>query len=160
MPSRKPLVIIDGQIRQIPVGDTLDAAASEVDVIALNNANTVAAPIGAPIYLSAANSFMPARANAGPSTEVLGFVRDVSIAPAGTGSIQTDGVLVASTAQWDAVTGQTGGLTAGGVYFLDAATAGKLTTVAPTTLGQYVLRLGRAVNATTFEISIGVPILL
>lgn len=160
MALRKPLVVIDGLVRQLPTGDSLDAVASEVDVVALNNGNTLAAPIGTPIYISAANTFLPARANAGATVEVLGFVRDVSIAPSANGSIQTDGVLVASAAQWDVVTGQTGGLTSGAIYFLDAANVGRITNVAPTTLGQYVLRVGKAVNTTSLEISIGEPILL
>lgn len=160
MPTRKPLVIIDGQVQQLPAGDTLDAAAAEVDVVLLNNAGGLAAPIGTPVYVSAANSFQSARANAGATVEVLGLVRDASVAPAANGSIQTDGMLTATAGQWDVITGGSGGLVSGSTYFLDAANAGKLTTVAPTQTGQYVVRVGRAINTTSLEISIYPPILL
>ena len=41
--------------------------------------------------------------------------------------------MVATTAQWDAVAGTTGGLAFGANYFLSAGTAGLLTATAPTT---------------------------
>jgi len=51
-------------------------------------------------------------------------------------------------------------LTPGATYFLDPSTAGRITTTAPTTAGQYVVRVGRAVDATTLDIEIELPILL
>ena len=160
MPARKPLVLVDGLIRQLPPGDTVDAASSEVDVISLTNAGAAAAPIGSPVYVSAANNFALARANAGATARPIALVRDASIAQSAAGFVQTDGVLEATTAQWDAVTGQTGGLTPGSVYFLSAATAGRLTTTAPTTSGEYVVRMGIAISTTGMEITITPEILL
>lgn len=160
MASRKPLVIINGQIQQLQAGDTLDASVSEVDVVAMQNGNAAPITIGQPVYVKAASSVDLAQASASGTVEVLGLVRETSIAAAATGVIQTDGVLAATTAQWDAVTGGTGGLTAGTVYFLSAATAGKLTTSAPTSTGQYVVRIGKAISTTEMEITIGQPILL
>lgn len=154
MAARRPLVIIDGQTAQLPAGDTLDAPVSEVDVMALTNGAGTAAPFGTPVYISAANTFQPARANAAATHGPIGLVRDASIAAAASGSIQTDGVATGTTAQWDAVTGQTGGLTSGSVYFLSSATAGRLTTTAPTATGEYVQRVGRAISSTSLEISI------
>lgn len=156
----KPAVIIDGMVQNLPAGDTLDAAASEVDVVVLNNASSLAQAIGTPVYISAANAFQPAKADAGATVEVFGLIRDPSVAPSANASVQTDGVLTASTSQWDLITGQTGGLTPGATYFLSPATAGKLTTTAPTASGHYVLRVGRAVNTQTLEISIQPPIKL
>lgn len=158
--ARRPLVVIDGQIAQLPAGDTIDAPASEVDVLPLNNGGAVSAPFGSPVYLSAAGQFQLARANAQATHDVLGLVRDPSIAAGASGSIQTDGLITGSTAQWDAVTGQTGGLTAGSYYFLSINTAGKLTTIAPTSQGEYIQRVGKAITSTSLEISIPFSILL
>ena len=158
MAARKPLVIINGQTQQLPSGDTLDASVSEIDVVSLSNANASSQPIGTPVYISAADSCQPARANASGTCDVTGFVRDTLIATSTSGSIQTDGILTATTAQWDAVTGGTGGLTAGATYFLSASAAGQITATAPTASGQYVTRLGKAISTTSLEISIQPPI--
>lgn len=160
MPARKPLVIISGLVQQLPTGDTLDAPVSEVDVIALTNGSSSAATIGTPVYISAANTFQPSRANAALTAKVLGLVRDASVAASSQGIVQTDGVLAATTAQWDAITGQTGGLTSGATYFLSAAVAGKLTTTAPTATNEYVLAVGEAISTTTLEIASQPRILL
>ena len=154
MASRKPLVMVNGIPAQLPAGDTLNATASEVDVLGLTNGGASAAPICSPVYISAANTFQLARANASGTYRAVALIRDASIAAAASGSCQSDGVLTASTAQWDAVTGQTGGLTTGAQYFLSSTTAGRLTTTAPTTTGEYVLPMGTALSTTDFEISI------
>lgn len=158
MPARKPLVIINGVTQQLPAGDTLDASASEVDVVSLTNAAGSAAVIGIPVYISAANAFQPARANASGTCDVAGLVKDTSIAAGASGSVQTDGVFTASTAQWDAVTGGTGGLTPGAIYYLSAGTAGRLTATAPSSTGEFVSRVGKALSTTALEITIQPPI--
>jgi hypothetical protein len=160
MPARKPLVLIDGQIQQLPAADTVDAASAEVDVIGLTNGGGSSAPGGAPVHISAAYAFNLSRANAGATVQTIGLVRDPAIAAAAAGNVQTDGVLTLTTGQWDAVTGETGGLVAGGIYFLSATIAGRLTRTAPNTSGQYVLQIGKAVAPQALEISITVPILL
>lgn len=160
MPARKPLVIIGGAIRQLPPGDTVDAASSEVDVIALTNEGSVDAPIGSPVYISGDNAFQLARANAGATVNAIALVRDPNIPAAANGYAQTDGTLTATPAQWDAITGESGGLVAGSTYFLSAAAAGQLTRTAPVTQGEYVLQIGKAVSAETLEITITVPIQL
>ena len=160
MATRKPLVIINGQIQQLQPGDTLDAAVSEVDVISKENGNASPITIGHAVYTKADGTVDLAQANASGTVEVLGFVKDASIASSSSGIIQTDGILAATTGQWDTATGDSGGLTPGAVYWLDPSTAGKLTTTAPTTIGQFVVRLGKAVSTTELEISIEPPILL
>ena len=160
MALRKPLVIISGQVQQLPSGDTLDASTAEVDVVTLTNGNASPIVIGSPVYSDAAGSVDLAQANASGTVEVLGFVKDTSISASASGSIQTDGILAATTGQWDIVTGDTGGLVAGTVYYLDPTTAGKLTATAPTTTSQYVVRVGKAISTTEMEISIEPPILL
>lgn len=160
MAAKKPLVLTDGQIEQLQAGDTLDAAASEVDVVAKTNDNASSIVIGTPVYVKANGNVDKAQANASGTIQILGLVRDTSIAAAASGAIQTDGVLSATTVQWDAVAGTTGGLTPGAVYYLSATTAGLLTETAPTTAGQFVVRVGLALSTTELDISVTAPIKL
>jgi GH18 family chitinase len=154
MASRKPLVIVDGRIRQIAAGDTLDVSVNEVDVISQVNDNAGALVIGTPVYTSGSGSVDKAQADDVATVEVLGLVRDASIATTVAGNIQTDGVLTATTGQWDAITGQTGGLTVGAVYYLSPTTAGNLTVTAPSAVGHFVARIGKAISETELEITI------
>ena len=55
---------------------------------------------------------------------------------------------------WDGVTGQTGGLTTGANYYLSAATPGKMTTVAPSSAGDFIILLGVARDPTTMILNI------
>ncbi|HEY9697018.1 MAG TPA: hypothetical protein V6D10_07130 [Trichocoleus sp.] len=158
MALRKPLVMINGLPQQISSTDTLDATLAEVDQVSMTNGESSSIVIGAPVYVSAANTVKKAQANALGTMDILGIVKDVSVAAAGSASIQTDGQITATTTQWDAVTGGTGGLTAGAVYYLSATTAGQMTVTAPTTSGQYVIRIGKALSTTIFDLSIGQPI--
>jgi len=160
MAAKKPLVITAGQIEQLQAGDTLDASVSEVDVVSKTNDNAGAIVIGAPVYQKSNGNVDKGRANAQGTVQLLGLVRDVSIAAAASGIIQTDGILAATTGQWDAITGGSGGLTPGSPYYLDPATAGMLTVTAPTTVGQFVVRVGLATSTTEMDISITAPIKL
>lgn len=155
MALRKPLVIVTGQIQQIQSGDVLDVAVTgEVDVVSLEN-DTGAAVIaeGAPVYCKSAGKVDDAQADAVATVEVIGLAQD-EIAYQASGNIQTDGVLALTTEEWDAITSDTGGLTAGTVYYLDPDTAGMLTTTAPTADGDFVVRVGKAISTTDMEISI------
>lgn len=160
MAAKKPLVITAGQIEQLQAGDTLDAAVTEVDVVSKTNDNASPITIGQPVYQKSDGDVDLGRANAQGTVQLVGLVKDASISAAGSGLIQTDGVLVASTGDWDAVTGGSGGLTAGSPYYLSAATAGFLTATAPSTTGQFVVRVGLALSTTELDISIEPPIKL
>jgi len=156
MAAQKPLVIISGQIQQLPSGDTLSAAASEVDVVSLTAAATVVALC--PVYISAANTFNKAAANASGTAKPIGFAVD-AISSAASGFIQTDGIIAGTTGEWDAVAGTTGGLTAGTTYFL-SGTAGLITATAPSASGNYVVKVGTAISTIELEISISNSTLL
>ena len=52
------------------------------------------------------------------------------------------------------------GLTAGADYFLDPATAGKLTTTPPSTVGQFNVYVGRAKSSTDMHLDIRFAIAL
>jgi hypothetical protein len=111
--------------------------------------------IGYPLYLSGGLVY-PAQSNAAGTTQVVGVsINDVA---AGIScSYITEGSITRSN--WTDIAG-TVGLSSGATYFLDPTTAGRITTTAPTTAGQYVVRIGRAVNATTLDVEIELPILL
>ncbi len=124
------------------------------------NDNAGSIVIGAPVYVKSNGNVDLAEANATATTLVVGLVHDTSIATTVSGLVTVEGVVTATTAQWDAVTGQVGGLTAGSVYYLDPATAGMLTVTAPSTTGQYVATVGLAMSATKMKITIQPTILL
>ncbi|MBW2562198.1 MAG: hypothetical protein JRE40_15270 [Deltaproteobacteria bacterium] len=152
MALRKPLVMVSGQITQLSASDTLDAVVQEVEVITATNSNAGAIVIGMPVYVDGAGTVDKAQADASGTKKLLGLVTDVTVATAATATIQTEGILAATTGQWDAIAGTTGGLTAGSVYFLDAATAGNLTETAPSTATQFIVPCGLALS--TLEIQI------
>lgn len=156
MPTRKPLVIVAGQIQQLQAGDTI---ASPIYVSQTND-EAGAIVIGTPVYNDVADGVKKAQANAAATIRVLGLVSDVTVAAGQAANIQTSDVLVATTAQWDAVTGGSGGLTAGSQYYLDPATAGKLTLTATSTTGQYLVRIGLAMSATELDVRIDPTTLL
>jgi hypothetical protein len=156
MTVRKAIVLNAGQLEQLQPGDRLDMGNSVGRTN--NNAGTIV--IGQPVYGVSGTAVDLAKADAQSTIRVSGLVVDVSVAAGAQAEILPDGILTATTGQWDAVTGQVGGLTPNANYFLDPATAGKLTTTAPTTPGQFVLRVGHALSATEFEIEVQQPIKL
>ncbi|MFA5976507.1 MAG: hypothetical protein WC859_10150 [Elusimicrobiota bacterium] len=155
MAVQKPLVLIGGQIQQIPAGDTLSAASSEVDVVSKVNGNAGTIVICTPVYPSSNTAVDKASAGASGTKKVLGLMQSASTASAASGLVQTDGVLTATTGQWDAVAGTTGGLTAGTIYYL-SATAGLITATAPSTSGNYVCAVGLALSTTELDIDVDI----
>jgi hypothetical protein len=160
MAIRKPLVLNGGQIEQLQAGDVLDAVVAQSDSVGVTNGNASPIVIGAPVYIKAADQVDLAKADAQGTVQVLGLIKDASIASSAAGNAQTGGVLSATTAQWDAITGDVGGLTANAIYWLSASTAGKLTRTAPTTVGQFVVRVGIALSTTELKIEPEAPIKL
>jgi hypothetical protein len=160
MALRKPLVMNAGQIQQIQVGDTLDAPQGGGDVISQTNDEVGAVVIGCPVYNDANDGVKKAQANAAATAACIGLMATTSTAAAGSGSVMTNGVLTATTTQWDAVAGTTGGLTKGTRYYLSAATAGIITSTAPTTVGQYVVELGIGISTTEMLLNVRQAILL
>lgn len=129
-------------------------------VVLASNSSGSSIVQGAPVYVSGAGAMAPARANGFSTAGVLG-IANALVAPSATGGVVVTGPLVLTTAEWDAVvTGESGGLTSGTLYFLDSAAAGKLTATAPSTPGQVVTLIGRALSPTTLIIMIAPPLLL
>lgn len=84
----------------------------------------------------------------------------IAIADAAIGfavNYRTSGCFELTTAEWDAVTGGSGGLSPGSTYFLDP-TNGMLTT-SPTDAG-FLVQVGRALSSTEFAIEGDGPIRL
>lgn len=161
MALRKPLVIVAGQIQQLQAGDTLNASVTESEVISVTNGSggALALVIGTPVYISGDDTVKKANAAALATANVIGLVADVSIADGDGGTVIVEGVLTATTAQWDAVTGGTGGLVAGTLYYLDA-TAGLLTATPLTTVGQYIAPIGVALSTVALKLDVEPTILL
>ena len=162
MTLRIPLVLgADGLPQQVQSGDTISATVSTASVRAVtNNESAAAITIGMPVYAFAADGVKRAQGNAKATSRVAGLVFDASIAAAGVGNIAQSGILIATTIQWDAVAGTTGGLIFNTTYFLDSATAGKITATPPSTVGQCNVVIGVAISTTELEIQISQPILL
>jgi len=153
--KKKPIVITAGQLEQLQPGDHLDLSNS----VTKTNSTGSALVIGTPVYVNGGNA-TKAQADAQSTIRVAGLVQDVSAPTAGPVEVATDGILVATAGQWDAITGQTGGLTEGADYWLDESTAGMLTPTAPDQAGDFVVPVGHAMSSTEFEIELGRPVKL
>ena len=154
MATRKPLVIISGQVQQLPAGDDISGAVATLTTT-LTNSNAGAITIGQVVYVDGAGSCDLAQANASATAKGLGLVADASIASAASGAIQYGGIL--TSADWTNVIGSTN-LTAGAEYFVDPSNAGQLTATAPTTTGQFVTYVGRAISTTALLIEVSRPV--
>lgn len=161
MALRKPLVIAGDQVEQLQAGDTLDAPQGGGDQQVLTNDEATPVVIGAPVYVDANDGFKKAQANAVGTASVIGLAaKDPSIAAAAAGPVTISGVLTATAAQWDAVTGDVGGLVFNKKYFLSALTAGKITQTAPIVVGNLVVEVGVALSTTELKVNIQRTILL
>ncbi len=125
-------------------------AASTVN-LTNNNAGTVV--IGAPVYSVASGAFDLADCTTAAKALVIGLVATPTILAAAIGAIQSTDVLTATTAQWDAVAGTSGGLAFGTTYYV-GATPGTIIAIAPTSVGQYDTQVGNALSTTQLSIVI------
>jgi hypothetical protein len=155
MSFRIPLVIVDGLVQQLQPGDTL------VTTTAINNTRSAAngeplAPlvIGSPVYVAAVDTCRQAKGDAYFSSKVIGLWYEFSTPIAQFGSFASSGILVATTTQWNAISGSTNGLITGARYYLDTANAGRITSTVPSTSGLFIVPLGIALSTTEFEIAI------
>jgi len=151
MAQKKPLVLNSGQMEQLQSGDYI----AGIDLPQLTNDEAGAIVIGTPVYVDANDGVKKAKADAVGTANVIGLVAEVSISNGAVGGIQTDGILAATTGQWDAVAGTSGGLTKDTWYYLSAATAGLITATAPSAAGQFVKPIGIAISTTEMKIDIG-----
>jgi hypothetical protein len=162
MTDRAVLVMgADGLPQQLQSADRIVVPISSNDIrVYTNGESSAAIVICAPVYSSAAGTVKLAKANAKATSGVIGLGYDVTTAFGALGNVQCDGVLVATTGQWDAVTGLTGGLAFNTLYFLDPANFGKLTATPPTTVGQCNVLIGRGLSTTEMQLLLRDPVLL
>lgn len=157
MATRKPIVLgADGRFQQLQSADTLGITSETGQLAQTADATLIA---GNAVYQSAADHVNKGQANAAGTAFVTGLAV-AAITSGQSGLVQYDGVVTLTTAQWDAVAGTTGGLTFNVTYYLDPATAGKLTSACPTTVGQYVVIVGKAISTTELVVKISEPVLL
>ncbi|NUS39400.1 MAG: hypothetical protein HOQ02_10310 [Lysobacter sp.] len=122
------------------------------------NGEAAAIAIGRAVYSSAGDQVKLATANSSATTTVVGLVSATSINAAASGAVAVEGVLSATTTQWDAVTGQTGGLTPGATYYLSNTTAGAITSTPPTS--GFIVPIGVAMSTTRLRLNIDQPLQL
>lgn len=140
---------------RVTAGSVNGLSSPSVVTIATNG-ETSAVAICSPVYLSAAGIFKLGINTAAINSKIIG-VTSTAIGIGATGNIITSGEVTATTAQWDAVTGQIGGLVFDTVYFLSALT-GKLTNVPPT--AGYLVSVGTAISSTKLLIDLSIKIQL
>lgn len=149
-------LVWDGTSWRDPVAD----AVANADAVTLSSAEAAATiNPGAPVYVSGASAMKRAKADAWATVNAIGLAM-AAAAPAASAAVKTAGPMTLTTAQWDAVTGATGGLTPGARYFLSPSSAGGLTTTPPTTAGQFAAPVGIAISATTMLVRIASPLAL
>lgn len=124
---------------------------TESPLVTLTNGSGSSIAIGRAIYMSGSGSFSLANANNVTTAHAIGLVADTSIANSAAGNVVTSGVLSATTGQWDAVTGGSGGLVYDLVYFLSNATSGAITSTPPSS--GLVVRLGTALSTTKLAVN-------
>lgn len=148
MSFRTPLTIVAGVVQQKQVGDHFG------NVTQSNNGSGATIVIGTPMYQAGSNDARRTIATSLAAATVIGLCLSTSVANGAAAVIQTDGIFVATTGQWDAVTGGSGGLTIGSRYYVSTS-AGGLTATAPSTIGQIVAQVGKAISTTELLIEIG-----
>lgn len=153
-PGTYESVTVD-QYGRVTSGSAGSAASLTSTSLTNNEATTMA--IGSAVYTDGNGTVRLARADNVATKNVTGLAA-ASINAAASGSIATSGVVTATTGQWDAVTGQSGGLTPDSYYYLSAVTAGALTTTVPST--NWCIRVGKAISTTQMRLNVGVPIRL
>lgn len=138
---------------EVSAGDA--SVFNAVRYLSLRNVDAAAVSAGAPVYLDSLSAYQfkkGARDANGTTNKIIGLVADNSIAVSAVGRIQTAGLIVRTTAEWDAITGGAGGLNTGSRYKL-GNTAGTLTTLVSVTDGLDIM-IGLAMNTTDLLLQI------
>lgn len=108
------------------------------------------------VFKGQACCFTPEISLAKADNVITKNVNGIVVVGASTGfeaTIQTDGHITLSTIEWDAATGQVGGLNPGKIYYLSPSIAGGIEPGPPTaTSGDYIAPLGTALTTTVFKL--------
>lgn len=111
---------------------------------------------GTPLYHSSGEG-VAARANAAGTARVVALAMGAGAEGHRVRAAFSKAIPL-TTAEWDVITGQSGGLTEGAQYYLSAAAAGKLVTTIATT-PNYVTPIGRALSSTAMLVQIQAAVL-
>lgn len=154
----RPLYIntTTGELTRAGVGDQV----FDSNFLTVTNPGVSPIPPGTPVKCIGASQVGEAQADSLANAKVIALTTETIADSGGTGVAQTDGRITLTTGEWDAVTGQVGGLTFGAKYYLDPASPGMMTTTPPSVDGQVLAPLGSAKSTTLFEITIGTRIVL
>lgn len=148
MAKKKPLVLdSNNQPQQLQSGDFI----GDESFIVQTNSESGTTVCGTPVYQFGNDTVKKAKADAAGTMRAVLLQVDATILTSASGNYQNEGVLALSTAQWDVVTGDTGGLTFGSAYYVSTATAGMLTKTPPTT--GYSQVVGRAISTTEMKLT-------
>jgi hypothetical protein len=123
------------------------------------NADASVMTVGEAVFQSAIGQTMKAIATAdvAGTSVVVGVVLDSTVSVGAQFRAISSGPVSATTAQWDAVTGQSGGLTPGAAYYLSPTVPGRITPIPPTDDAQYIVYVGTADSATVLSVSVDAP---
>jgi hypothetical protein len=119
----------------------------------VTNAQGATIVIGQAVYTDASGAKL-ANAGADVTRRVVGLVAETSISNSGSGKVRTAGTLVATTAQWDAVTGGSGGLVPNTTYFLSISVPGRIVSTGASITSGWAQPVGVAMSTTTLKIGI------
>lgn len=116
--------------------------------------------VGTPVaYID--DSALPGVFGAGASADdtpfAIGLLTNVGV-PGNHALTQTSGPMELSTAEWDALTGDSGGLEQGSPYYLGSQSGPQLRKTPLAGAGTFTVQLGIAISATEFFVQIGTPI--
>ena len=158
---------IPGGFPQVPTsvwtdGETITGNGTQSDPLAVvaSQAGTFPStmdvgfnPVGTAVAADISNpgQVVPAKADLGATAFVVGLY---VAAAGGLGpvvrpvTVKNTGPVELTTAEWDAITGESGGLTVDERYYLSAATAGKLTGTPPVGTGTFQTLVGIALSTT------------
>jgi hypothetical protein len=142
-----------------PAGPAGPGGGSSTETFSGQSGEVIDLPIGTPVAL--VSSLLVRATSAGPtvpSGKVFALVSDTVLPAGGFGNVIAAGTLVATIAQWNAVTGLTGGLVPGATYYV-SATPGILTTT-PNLGGVALSIVGFAVSTTSLRLALGNAIIL
>lgn len=127
--------------------------------ITATNTSGVLIPKCAPVRMTGSTTIAMAQANS-TLYKAVGIAFE-PIANGATGKVLVEGTLAGTTAEWDAVSGSTGGLvTDGSTYFLSFTTAGRITStidVDAAPAGSNLVPMGFALSSTRFKLEIDAP---
>ena len=107
------------------------------------------------VCIKSNGKFIPAQTDTVQHATVLGLTIE-EVAANAVGTIQTFGLFPTTEANWDRVTGQSGGLTPGLVYYLNVHDPGKISLVPPTS--KFLVVVGKATDPRTLLIDLVLPV--